>query len=1052
VRSRASKYLIGKRCRVAVNDHDFFEANITGSSRYTVQLFGDGETVAAMCDCPYIETFDGICKHIWAAILTADHSKFDPQHLAKRLILDGDDDFDRGYGAKPKIAPPKAEAIPEWKVRLQQWSTGAAPGSTGRLPANPDLRFAYIVPISMCQQHGKFVISRYQQKRKADGSWGSFIQYKPRAYQPKTFNDPIDRRIDALWRGATGGETYYAGYSRLPEQHYALDGDQLDLALPLFAESGRLHFRDTLNNVRPLAVDDGPPWQFRLEIETLKTQYNLAGELVRGDERMPVAAPYLIVNAAMIADGKLARIDHGGFESWLRGFRVDPKIVIPKANAGAFVEQLMAMSVLPPVELPDELKFAEVTATPRPRMIFFRRDVHDLQLAGRVEFDYEGTIIPQGTTTTRGLLLPDGKRYLLRDADAESRAIADLQTTRVKPSYYHAHSFEIAPKYLPDTVRDLTARGWHVEAEGKLFRRGLGLDLKIESGQDWFDLNVAVDFGDGPVAVPQLLAALRKGQTTVALDDGSVGMLPEEWLAKYGLLARLGETEGDGLRFGLRQIGMLDAILASRPEIAIDETFAKARNQLAKFKGIAAADPPKGFTGTLRDYQREGLGWLRFLRQFGFGGCLADDMGLGKTVQVLAHLATKRTKPTLIVVPKSLIFNWKNEAAKFAPKLKLLDHSGPERRKETAHFANYDVVLTTYGTLRMDAELFADFEFDTCILDESQAAKNAVTETAKAVRVVKSDYRLALSGTPIENHFGELETLFDFLNPGMLGHAVFSGAKSAALRNPDAETRQIVAKALRPFILRRTKDQVATDLPAKTEETVECELEPKQRKLYDDLRNHYRQSLLTKVATDGMAKSKMHVLEALLRLRQVACHPGLVDAKRSKEPSAKLDALLPQLHDIVESGRKALVFSQFTSFLSIVRNRLTAAKIPFAYLDGKTGNREELCRQFQTNDEIPVFLISLKAGGVGLNLTAADYVFLLDPWWNPAVEAQAIDRSHRIGQTKPVFAYRFIAKGTVEEKVLALQAAKRDLADAILGGDGRLLKDLKREDLEMLLS
>ncbi|HEY3790074.1 MAG TPA: DEAD/DEAH box helicase, partial [Urbifossiella sp.] len=553
------------------------------------------------------------------------------------------------------------------------------------------------------------------------------------------------------------------------------------------------------------------------------------------------------------------------------------------------------------------------------------------------------------------------------------------------------------------------------------------------------------------VAMPRLLEALRRGESSVVLDDGSLGMVPEEWLKKYGLLARMGKVEGDNLRFDRAQVGVLDALLASRPEIEFDKQFAKARGALAKFDGIETADPPKSFTGELREYQREGLGWLKFLRKFGFGGCLADDMGLGKTVQVLALLAGKRPGPALVVVPRSLVFNWKQEAARFTPRLKVLDNTGLARDRTGASFKDFDIVLTTYGTLRKDAASFADIRFDTCVLDESQAAKNADTETAKSVRLVQADYRLALSGTPIENHLGELWTLFDFLNPGMLGRTAIGG-EAAFGRNPDAETREILAKALKPFILRRTKDQVAKDLPAKSEQTIYCDLEPEQRKLYDELRDHYRQSLMSRVETVGLGRSKIQVLEALLRLRQAACHPGLIDKQRKAESSAKLDVLLPQLKEVLEGGHKALVFSQFTTFLDIVRSRLNAEGIPFEYLDGRTRDRQERVERFQTDPTCKLFLVSLKAGGVGLNLTAAEYVFLLDPWWNPAVEAQAIDRTHRIGQTKPVFAYRLIARGTVEEKVLALQESKRELADAILGGNNRIIAELKREDLEMLLS
>ncbi len=382
----------------------------------------------------------------------------------------------------------------------------------------------------------------------------------------------------------------------------------------------------------------------------------------------------------------------------------------------------------------------------------------------------------------------------------------------------------------------------------------------------------------------------------------------------------------------------------------------------------------------------------------------------------------------------------------------MLDHTGTARTKAGEHFDDYDVILTTYGTLRRDALLFKDVRFDHCILDEAQAIKNAASESAKAARLIQADYRLALSGTPIENHLGELWSLFEFLNPGMLGSASVFRLGGAGARNPDEETRALLARALRPFILRRTKDQVAKDLPQKSEQTIYCELEAAQRKQYDELREHYRQVLLGRIEREGINKSKMQILEALLRLRQAACHPGLIDKRKTTESSAKLDTLLPQIAEVLEEGHKALVFSQFTSFLAIVRDRLDADKIPYEYLDGRTRNRGARVEHFQTDPDCKLFLISLKAGGLGLNLTAAEYVFLLDPWWNPAVEAQAIDRSHRIGQTRPVFAYRLIARDTVEEKVLELQRTKRALADAIINADNSLIRSLGREDLELLLS
>jgi SNF2 family DNA or RNA helicase len=337
------------------------------------------------------------------------------------------------------------------------------------------------------------------------------------------------------------------------------------------------------------------------------------------------------------------------------------------------------------------------------------------------------------------------------------------------------------------------------------------------------------------------------------------------------------------------------------------------------------------------------------------------------------------------------------------------------------------------------------------VLDEAQAIKTARTAAARAARQLRPRHRLALTGTPVENHLGELASLVDFLNPGVLGATSALSALAQGGRRVDGPTAEVLARAVRPFFLRRTKREVARELPDRVEQTIACDLEGEQRRLYDELHEHCRRSLAQRVERDGVARSTVHILEALLRLRQAACHPGLIDAGRRGEPSAKLDALLAHLEAVREQGQKALVFSQFTSFLAIVRDRLRARGIDHEYLDGKTRDRAACVERFQTDAKCGVFLVSLKAGGIGLNLTAAEYVFLLDPWWNPAVEAQAIDRAHRIGQTRAVFAYRLLARGTVEEKVAALQQQKRELADALFGDDGASLGGLTREDLALLL-
>jgi len=541
------------------------------------------------------------------------------------------------------------------------------------------------------------------------------------------------------------------------------------------------------------------------------------------------------------------------------------------------------------------------------------------------------------------------------------------------------------------------------------------------------------------------------------LADGSLGILPESFAAQFAPFAALAQKQDGRLRYGRIQVALLDALLASQPQARFDEAFERLRDQLATGERPEAEDEPDGFQGTLRHYQREGLGWLMFLESLGLGGCLADDMGLGKTIQVLALLMRRKGmltagglphRPSLVVVPKSLVFNWIDEAQKFAPGLRVVNHTGNARIEIAGDLGDHDVVITTYGTLRRDIVRHRETEFDYVILDEAQSIKNAASQAAKACRLLKARHRLALTGTPVENHIGELWSIFEFLNPGQLGSAT-------RLRRFLADGRgsaDVVARAVRPYLLRRTKKEVLSDLPEKTEQTLFVELGETQRKAYDELRHHFRAELSGRIGRLGIGRSRIAVLEALLRLRQTACHPGLVDPARIDEPSAKLDTLLEQLEEVIDEGHKVLVFSQFTSFLAILRKRLDAKPICYEYLDGRTTDRQARVARFQEDPECRLFLVSLKAGGQGLNLTAADYIYILDPWWNPAVEAQAVDRAHRIGQTRRVFAYRLIARDTVEEKILALQDKKRELAESIVRADQSVIGSLTPEDVELLLS
>jgi superfamily II DNA or RNA helicase len=968
----------------------------------------------------------------------------------------------RGTGYKPKIGQVRTRLETEGRRHGQRFPTGR--------------RLLYIVDLAASQQQRKLVIEVAQQHRKKDGDWTRPKAEHLTRERAADMPDPADRQILLLLfgaeRNAANGTPAAAPGPGVGEvnggvSRFALAGAAAENLLARMSRTDRLRLRSTVNppDLRELRCDSGPPWMFWLQVrlDEAKNQYNLTGVLRRRQAERPIAEPLWLTQGLVMWNNRIARLDDGGAFAWVDLLRQDGGLRVPGSAKDDLLRDLLELPGLPHLDLPPELHYDEYAPPARPRLTVRTPKVQSTArawLEAHLSFDYDGTVISV-FDRRRAIYQPDRRRLMRRNLAFEQECAAKLEPLLIKPREAPGESpcFELLPQNLPRAVRTLTEAGWHVEAEGKVYRQAGSVTLEVRSGLDWFDLHGGIDFGGHTASIPRLLQAIKRGDGTITLDDGTVGIVPDEWLKKYGVLAGLGASDGDHIRFGRAQVGLLDALLFAQPEAEVDQVFRQARDQLRTFEGVEAADPPAGFIGQLRGYQREGLGWLDFLARFGFGGCLADDMGLGKTVQVLALLAGRRAAhpkkdpgPSLVVLPRSLVFNWKAEAARFVPSLRILDHTGVSRGKSTKHFADFDLVLTTYGTLRRDALLFKDVTFDYVILDEAQTIKNSQTAGAKAARLLRSRHRLALSGTPVENHLGELWSLFEFLNPGMLGHASLFRMSGGAARNPDPDTRDLLARGLRPFILRRTKEQVAKDLPAKTEQTLFCDLEPEQRKLYDELRDHYRRSLLSHVDEVGIKRSKIQVLEALLRLRQAACHPGLVDKERTSEASAKMDVLHSQLEEVVDEGHKAIVFSQFTSLLAILRAQLDAEGVTYEYLDGRTRDRQARVERFQNDPECMIFLVSLKAGGLGLNLTAAEYVFLLDPWWNPAVESQAIDRAHRIGQTRPVFAYRLIARDTVEEKVLELQKTKRDLADAILGGDNNLITDLQREDLELLLS
>ena len=773
------------------------------------------------------------------------------------------------------------------------------------------------------------------------------------------------------------------------------------------------------------------------------------------------------------------------------------------------------------------------------------------QLAARLQCAYGARIMTLGVTdSSEGVWLPDPKvptRYSTRDFAAERAALGRLQRSGFSaPDSQGKMQMAGQNSVLNFLAREFPKlqREWSVTLDEQLENRTLKNIERVEpqfqitsSGVQWFDLGVVFATSRGekfsPADIQRLILSgqshtrLKNGKLAV-IDNGAVEELQEV------LLDCAPQQNAGGYRMSNAQSGFLEATLRQHGDWKV-QAPAVWRDRAAKQSGEAKLDcPPLGeLENRLRPYQKHGVAWLHFLRENGFGGILADEMGLGKTLQALVHLKTcssrgkeapsnqsrvtsAATKPHLIVCPTSLVYNWVAEAKKFTPELKVLALHGPDRHALFSEIGNNDIVVTSYALIRRDAERYREFEFDTTVLDEAQHIKNRQTQNAQAVKAVRSQHRLVLTGTPLENSVLDLWSIFDFLMPGYLGTAkdFRERYELPIAKDKNAEAQSRLARRLRPFMLRRLKKEVAKDLPAKLEQVSFCELTPDQRGVYQQVIEASRKEVLEAVGAQGLAKSRMVVLSALLRLRQICCdlrllkltkqtdgglehetaaeisnQPGGSDslsspkggegrgeeaplspaqipspqpsprsggerekATASSASSGKLDMFGELLEEVIDGGHRVLVFSQFVSMLTLLKERLAEEGIEYCYLDGSTANRGAVVEQFQKSTAIPVFLISLKAGGVGLNLTGADTVIHFDPWWNPAVEDQATDRAHRIGQTKVVMSYKLITRDTVEEKILLLQNRKREVIQATLGGEEEFTAALNWEEIQELLA
>jgi len=730
----------------------------------------------------------------------------------------------------------------------------------------------------------------------------------------------------------------------------------------------------------------------------------------------------------------------------------------------------------------------------------FRRYAHGKQELdfARIKFRYgEAMLYPD--YKSEYVSLPSGESVRVkRDKNAEAKIVNSLSDYGFEaipgyigssggisnPPVYGLESEKSWPSFMQNGVPQMRAEGWEVVIPQGFRHHVLEVEAwegEFEEEEDgWFSLNMGIVVNGQRMPLAPLLhelfkvdprwldaSQLEKMKDTEAVelllpDGGRVRVDAERIKPLARTLIELFDGKpGSEIRLSRYDVARIDALVGmERWQFKGMEAVQDLANKLKNTSGIKAVNAPDGFALQLRPYQIEGLSWLQYLREQNLAGILADDMGLGKTAQALAHLLLEKhsgrmDKPSLVVLPTSLIFNWKREAERFAPQLKLLSLQGKERAAHFPAIREHDVILTTYPLLWRDEEALAEHEYHLLILDEAQTVKNVSSQAAQVVRKLKARHRLCLTGTPLENHLGELWAQFDFLLPGLLGDSKeFTKTwRTPIEKNGNKLRRDLLARRVKPFILRRRKEDVAKELPAKTLIVRTVELEGGQRDLYETVRIAMDQRVREEIAAKGFSRSHIIILDALLKLRQVCCDPRLLkltSAKKVKE-RAKLDLLMEMLPELVSEGRRILVFSQFTSMLELIEAELAREKLAYVKLTGDTQNREEVVRRFQ-DEEVPIFLISLKAGGVGLNLTAADTVIHYDPWWNPAVENQATDRAHRLGQTKNVFVYKLVVAGSIEEKILALQEKKAELAAGILSEDASGLAKFGEADIAALLA
>ncbi|NOX18275.1 MAG: DEAD/DEAH box helicase family protein [Chlorobi bacterium] len=1049
IRLRGKRYFKNGLVTNVQIEKNFVSAKIQGTKKYHAFISFDDDLnpLNMSCSCPYFRLDN--CKHLAALFLYLDNTGFfgppEKMETDSQLVQNG---------VRRNNKTNNLKYYREVEYLRRTFNPLITENGAHRKKSAANFKLAYAIVINGFRTEIYPVRIRFRK----DGSIADISKARKVNFETTAnlnFNEKL--MVDYLC-GYDAGSIYLGNYYNALEDN---NRRRMFHEILTFLSDKEVYLEHGYSNYKPIEIlpqtaeskllisEDGEKLIIELSI-------NLDGETIVPENIKSVLDGPLWV----CSNNKIFKVNNLNFEQLEFFGERSFKLSISKNYLDVFEKDFLPKiaSKLPIVS--DKYKVEKVRVTPV-KKIFLEEDESRLILI--VKFGYDDVDLNYNPAEEFTSVYGDGKiKTIYRDKEFEDIAVEEIKSLYVKKIGLGIFSPRKDPLgFLLNHFDYFKENGFEIFGESNLKKFKVNaskpkVSFNVTSGIDWFDVTTEIDYDGAAVPFSELVAAIKEKKKYLKLSDGSSGILPNEWVKKFNQTLSFGELENDGIRFSKIQALALESILEEADEFETDEHFKEHAEKLKSFDKINKQSIPRSFNGKLRDYQKTGVDWLYFLKEYSFGGILADDMGLGKTIQsiilLLKEQKENKNRTNLIVAPTSVIFNWIDEINKFAPSLTALNHTGIQReREDISIFNNYDVVLTSYGALLRDADFLKDFRFHYIILDESQKIKNPTSKTGRAVRILKTDYRLCLTGTPIENNLTELWSQMAFLNPGLLGSFKKfndSFVKVIAKEN-DSDTVNLLKKTIYPFILRRTKDVVAKDLPEKTETIHFCEMEKSQEKVYNFWKNSIKLEILKEIEKKGIKKSGFKVMEGLLRLRQICNHPVLVQSDYNKK-SSKFEEFKMMLTKVVAEGHKVLVFSQFVKMLEIMRVFLDENKIDYELLTGGTRKREERVKNFKNNGKVKVFLISLKAGGFGLNLTEADYVFHYDPWWNPAVEIQATDRTHRIGQDKKVFVYKFITKNSVEEKILLLQEKKKNLVKEIISTESSLMKNLTKKDIEIL--